>query len=60
MHNFSLQNHGAVSHMTVMTFLQKYGFRLNQSSDGEDVTKLSIAKDGWGQLKESVSCQEYV
>jgi hypothetical protein len=39
---------------------QKCGFNLNQTSDGEDVRELSIAKSVWGKLKAGASFQEYV
>jgi hypothetical protein len=41
----SLWNHGAVTHTTSVNYCQKCGFNLNQSSDIEDVTELSILKD---------------
>jgi hypothetical protein len=58
MHDISLQNHG--TGVTHTNSVQKFGFRLNQINDGEDATKLSIAKDDWVQLKGGVPFQEYV
>jgi hypothetical protein len=40
--------------MTMVRCFQKCGFRLNETSDGEDVTRLRIAEDDWGQLKAGV------
>jgi hypothetical protein len=60
MHNISLQNHGTVIHTTIVNCFQKCGFNLNQTSDGEDVTELRIAKNDWGKLKAGISFQEYV
>jgi hypothetical protein len=39
---------------------QKCGFSLNKTSDGEDATELSIAKDDWGQLEAGISFKVYV
>lgn len=33
---------------------------LNESSGGEGIIELSIAKDDWGEMKAGVSFQEYV
>jgi hypothetical protein len=44
MHNISLQDHGAVSHINSSELISDAGFSVNQTSDGEHVTELSIAK----------------
>jgi hypothetical protein len=49
-----------VIHMTIVNCFHKFGFNLNQTNDGEDVTELSVAENDWGKLKAGVSFQEYV
>jgi opacity protein-like surface antigen len=37
--------------MTTVNCFQKYGFKCNQTNDGEDATECSMVKDDWGQLR---------
>jgi hypothetical protein len=47
-------------HTTVVNCFQKCGFSLNQISDGEDATGLSIIEDDCGQVKADVLYEEYI
>jgi DNA-directed RNA polymerase specialized sigma subunit len=60
MHSISLRDHGTLSHINNSELFSEIGFNLNQTSDGELATELSITKADWGQLKADVSFQEYV
>jgi hypothetical protein len=39
------------THTTIVNCVQKCGFNLNQTNDGENVRELSIAENNWGKLK---------
>jgi hypothetical protein len=58
--HFIAESWCCVTHTTIVNCLQKCGFNLNQTNDGEDVRELSIAENDWGKLKAGVSFQEYV
>jgi hypothetical protein len=46
--------------MTIVNCFQKCGFYLNRTSEIEDATELSIAKDDWSQLKAGISFPDCV
>jgi hypothetical protein len=45
---FITESWHCVAHMTIANCFQICGFKLNQTSHGEDVTELCIAEDDWG------------
>jgi hypothetical protein len=58
--HFVAESWRRVTHATIVNCFQKCGFNLNQTNDGEDVRKLSIAENDQGKLKAGASFQEYV
>jgi hypothetical protein len=58
--HFTMVSWHCVTHMTIANCLQKCGFNLNQTNDGEDATEFTTARDDWVQLKAGVTFQECV